>query len=93
MKNNIFLMTILVLSSCSSVNKVPTTPGNDANSYVIHCHDLDGTRDECLREANELCKEGFLISEKHSYKYEHGDSGDGVYMPPEYSVTVICDKS
>lgn len=93
MKKNLFFMPLFVLSACVTAQEVPSSASNNDKSYEIGCHDLRGTRDQCLNEAEKLCKGDFEVVEKKSHKMEYADSGDGFYMPPKYLVTVLCNKT
>lgn len=93
MKNSLSLMSLLALSACTSVESRPEAGHNGTGSYGISCHNIAGTREPCLAEAEKLCKDGFSVIEKQSYKVENTDSGDGFYMPPKHFVTVLCHTS
>lgn len=90
MKNSLAFMSLFALSACTSVESRPEAGHNGAGSYGISCHNISGTREPCLTKAEKLCKDGFSVVEKQSYKVEYKDSGDGFYMPPKHFVTVLC---
>jgi hypothetical protein len=90
MKNSLAFMSLFALSACTSVESRPEAGHNGASSYGISCHNISGTREPCLTKAEKLCKDGFSVVEKQSYKVEYKDSGDGFYMPPKHFVTVLC---
>ncbi|WP_020168637.1 MULTISPECIES: hypothetical protein [Methylotenera] len=86
MKNGLILISLAVLTGCSSMQ----TQANIDGSHTISCHSINGTDENCIKKAEITCSEGFSIIANQSHKIEYASSGDGFYMPPKHVLTVLC---
>lgn len=88
MKNSLIAISLTMLVGCNGIEPRPTNSSN--NSYTISCHSIDGTNENCVKNAEAVCKDGYSIIEDESHKIEYVSNGDGFYMPPKYVLAVLC---
>jgi hypothetical protein len=91
MKNSLIAISLTMLVGCNSVEPRPTN--SSSNSYTISCHSINGTDENCIKNAEAVCKDGYSIIEDESHKIEYVSNGDGFYMPPKHVLTVLCEPA
>jgi len=87
MKKTILFVPLLILTSCAGVKTAQIEPdGNQA--YKLTCNEFSLSLEECKAKANEVCTNGYQITDHQEDK--HPDPGDGFYMPSTHYLRVKC---
>ncbi len=87
MKKSLVLISLMLLAGCSGMQ---SRQANNDGTYTLSCHSINGTDENCIKNAEKVCSQGFSVVENQSHKIEYASNGDGFYMPPKHVLTVLC---
>jgi hypothetical protein len=67
-------MTVMLALGCSTTSVTPLYSRGGDTAFGIECYDKlwrgDGKQD-CIKKANELCRDGFEILSRETFEYTH----------------------